>query len=734
MKLAPAMLVITVWMTSLSAEPVSISAQVVDDETGQPVAGATIEVVQSGLMLTSGSDGRFTVNDIGTDDCCLKVNHVGYRQSVFRLGPTEGDSREIVIYLKPRLITMPGMVVTGEHSHSKFDELEHLAGTLTGQDLQRELGMTLAATLKNETGLAMRTMGPAPARPVIRGLGGDRVIINEDGNKSTDLSATSPDHAVTIEPFGLERVEVLRGPRVLLHTSTAVAGVVNVVRHEIPQDWHDKTYGTVGGFGASANKAGLGLLSLELPLSRLLLRTEVSGKRSDDLRTPAGVLDNSSVEQVDYNVGGSYISEFGFVGASFHRFKLDYGVPGGFVGAHPNGVDIDMLRQQHNLRSRLDLRSSAWENLEFNFNRAYYRHREFEAGGLLGSEFRIVNYFGRIDLRHRELGPFDRGTFGISFDLRDFDIGGHVFTPPSRSSHLALFVFEGYSNGRLSLEAALRAGFDWIKPDYEDPDAAIGAIAERSFENLSASVSGIYAIADHFNLGANLSRSARVPTIEELYSQGPHLAAYSYEIGNPNLHKETGLSAELFAYHDSDRIDAMVTLFGNDISGYVVHRNTGDTNWATFLPIYAAEGVDALLYGAETQAELFLTERLSLSGSLTYTRGELTDGNRPLPEIPPHKSELGLHYNSDNLSLHLRGLLADAQERVDEFEQPTAGYAICGVQAQYRLVTRGLIHLISVSGDNIFDTTYRNHLSRLKSIMPEAGRSLRVAYKLHFEL
>jgi hypothetical protein len=116
---------------------------------------------------------------------------------------------------------------------------------VSGAELDREIGGTVAATLLSQPGMAMTTMGPATGRPVIRGLGGDRILILEDGQRPGDLSSMSGDHAVAIEPLTATQLEVVRGPMSLLYGSSAMGGVVNVVREEVPASLPEHFHGTL---------------------------------------------------------------------------------------------------------------------------------------------------------------------------------------------------------------------------------------------------------------------------------------------------------------------------------------------------------------------------------------------------------------------------------------------------------------------------------------------------------
>lgn len=710
-----------------------ISGIVIDSETNLIIPNAAIKIVELSKRITCNDKGEFYIPDMEYGTYTFVLTHIGYRENISIIKIDKNTKKVIVFYLVPQSILLDPVIVSDYKSYSKFDDLQELSSVLKGKELQKQLGLTLASTLKNEAGLAIRSMGPAPSRPVIRGLGSNRVIISEDGVNTTDLSATSPDHAVTIDPFTISRIEVLRGPKVLLQTPTTIGGIVNVVREEIPIIMHDNLTGQFGIFGETVNRGYLGSLMLEMPINPIALKGEISRRKTDDLYTPKGNLKNSDSQNLNYNLASSYIYSEGFVGASFRRFELDYGVPGGFVGAHPKGVDISILKHQYNIKSKIELNTKKIDFLEIDFNRVYYRHKEFEASGAIGSEFKILSYLSDLKLNHKEFLIFENGIFGISSEFRDFDIGGFVFTSPSKSLNISSFIFENLSYKKLSIEFGARYNFDKITPEFNKPDAKIGNIRERIFNTYSLSLSILFEQSKHVNFGANVSKSSRVPTIEELYSEGPHLAAYSYEIGNPNLNAESGFGSEIFIYHQFDNLYFNLTIFRNDLNNYIIPRNSGEINFATFLPIYKTIGTGAILYGFESRLDWDPCNCLQFSNTISYTKGEFKEGGN-LPQIPPIKGLTEFKYKSALLNFGISGEWAFDQNKLDQFEERTAGYFVVNLFFQYSLIDHNNTSNFSLNVDNLFNKEYRNHLSRVKSILPEAGRNFRLSYKMYFHL
>lgn len=706
-----------------------IEGVVLNAETSEPVANAVIFVPETEAFTTTKSDGTFSLQIELNNPFRIKITHLAFQERLIDINPKSDNTKKIIIYLVPKTLTLSPVVITDKNNLTVYDEIKDYSSTLKGKELQRNLSQTLASTLKNEIGLSVRSMGPAPSRPVFRGLGQDRILLEEDGIKSIDLSSTSPDHAVTIEPFNSERIEVLRGPKILTKTSSSIGGLVNIVKDEIPKQIHNTYHLTLGGYVESVNKGYLGSVQTEVPLKPFSTKLELTKRKTSDIDTPEGKLINSSSENLNASAGISFIDEFGYIGSSFRLYELDYGIPGGFIGAHPKGVNIDIQKKQLRVDSKVMLNEKN-DFLQFSYKNIYYRHKEFEYSGRIGSEFRIITNLAEIGLNHTNFLSFDEGILGLSIEHRDFEIGGFVFTPPTISFNLASYIYEEITLGKFNLNFGLRYSADFIIPKIEKQNSKIGQIRNRNFSNISASASLIYKLSDIVYIGANLSKSSRVPTIEELFSEGPHLAAYSYEVGNPDLNSESGIGSEFFVYHKFEKLNFNINFFYNNFSSFIIPRNSGEINYQTFLPIYKTTGVAAVLFGFDGSFRWNFIENYFLNHSLSFTKGFFRDNSMPLPQIPPFKGVTGIEFKADELAMGANFEWAFKQNNVDIFEQPTAGYVIINTFAQYLFYINGSVSSVSISLDNILNSSYRNHLSRIKSVMPEGGFNLRIIYKL----
>jgi len=725
-------MILTLSVQAQSGQGRMLTGKVIDSYTKEAVSAASVSVLETGKGMITDATGEFNLmlpHDIVVH---INISHIGFYDYTLEIKERKDTLISLAVYLVPKNIELETVLVTGNHAHSKFEEISNLNGLVEGVDLQKNLGLTLASTLKNETGIAIRSMGPAPARPVFRGLGGDRILFTEDGARTSDLSSTSPDHALTIEPFSITRADIIRGPRTLLFSPVTIGGVINVIRHDIPVEAHSGLSASGGTYYESANNGALIGANADYGFGSIVMKGSMTLRSTGDLYTPGGSLKNSFSKITGLGAGLSYIKPGGFAGYSYRSIDMEYGIPGGFVGAHPNGVKISVFRDVHSFKTSLNFNSDFLHNGTLHINRSFYRHKEFERDDVIGAEFKILDYSGYLNFEHHLFGFNEDGIIGLSGQYRDFEIGGFVFTPKSVSTNLSLYFWQPFNYDRLSFEFSSRINHDVITPEKEK-QAKIGYIRKRDFVTYSIAVSSIYEFSKSLFGGLSLSRSTRVPTIEELFSEGPHLAAYSYETGNPDLKSEYGYGAEIFTYFKTPGFYTIINFYYFQLYSFIIPRNTGQINYQTFLPIYTTQGVDAVIRGVEVQSEFTPIAGTTISAKIGFTEGKM-DGGGAMPQIPPAKLYLEIQQQTwKGASFDIGWELAAPQEQVDNFETPTAGYGVLNFGFRQSFTIGQFTGLFSASLDNIFNIDYRNHLSRVKSVMPEAGRNLRTTLKIYFE-
>ena len=714
------------------ARNTSISGEVIDAETETPLVDVHVSLLrdrEDTSLLQTGKTGQFRFDEIAPGTYTLRFERVGYEASDQEI-IVETDPRTMTVKLERNPLQLGEIVVTpGDEEHAHFEKTTDL--NLSAQELDQKMGATIAETLSEEVGIAQRTMGRATARPVIRGMGGGRLLILEDGGRTGDKSASSADHAVTIDPTTATNIEIIRGAASLIYGSGTLGGVVNVKREAIPQTLPHRPTMNLTFQGESVNSGLTGTTGFTIPIGDLAWRLELNRRRTDDTHTPIGVLENTSLSQTNFSTGVSIVKDWGHIGISGASYRSDYGVPGSPEG-HIHGVTIDLDRQRYEGDFEYGFQQSFLEKLKVHSTYTRYQHQEFEANKTLGVEFGVLTT--NVSALAYMRGDAVAGVWG---EYRDHATGGFYWTPHTREMSLAGFYLKQKPlNEDLTLQGAIRYDVRRVEPFREGIVTRAGTVERRDFGGLSSAVSGIYHWDDHLETGATLMKTFRTPGIEELFSDGPHLAVYSYEIGNAELGSENGFGTEAFLRYSAKHVKLNLTAFRNQIYSYLISTNIGDKEWgsgaAGWLWIYQYQGQNAVLEGAEISVDAEISPRFQAEASTSYVRGTLADSGSPLERIPPLNGKVALRYVTQPLNLHFTARFSDGQYRLGDFEEATDGYIVYDAGLQFSFPWWQLQHQAVVTVENIFDTEYRQHLSRIKSVMPEPGRNVKLLYRLIF--
>ena len=723
-----------------------VVGRVTDAATGQPIPGVQVRLREMGRSELSHGDGSFHFERVPAGTFTLTAQRIGYGPAQRTVRVVSSDSAVVDVQLATSAIAAEAIVVTGTGRERGAGEAYRPTSVLGGAELRRELGSSLAATLQNEPGISQRYNGPAAAQPVIRGLGGDRVLVLEDGGRTGDIAASSADHAVTVDPVTAERIEVVRGPAALMYGSNALGGVVNVIREEVPRTLPERLTGTASVQGETVNEGLAGGFSAVAPVGRhFALRAEASGRTAGDTRTPLGVLPSTQLGGYNAAAGASWIHDRGFAGVSVRDLAMEYGVPGEFngqliPGAHEGGATIDLHRTTVRLDAEQLISVGPLRALELDASYTRYEHSEREPDGEVGNRFgQLTGTAGAlVRHQHEEDGLLSEGAFGLWASGRDFSAAGtSTGTSPARQYSLAGFVFEELGWGPLALQAGAR--YDWSRVDPDDPRRArIGDIRRRDFGAFSGSLSALYRVGGGWSAGASVARAFRTPSIEELFSSGPHLADFSYNIGNPELESEFGVGTDVFVRAAVPGLTAELTAFRNAIDNYIYYAPTGelDPRFGRF-PVYQARGDDATLVGAEGRFQWEALPRVVLDGSASYVRGTRREDDSPLPAIPPLHGGLSVRYDTPGYFAGLGWEGAAEQDRLARasgaaLETATAGYSLWNANAGLRWTGWGRLHTLTLQVRNLTDEAWRDHLSRTKDVAPQAGRNAQLLYRVNF--
>lgn len=651
------------------------------------------------------------------------------------------------------------------------DRNDILSGTtvLQGADLVQSMRPTLGETLERTPGVSATSFGPNASRPILRGFQGERVRVLTDGIGSFDVSNTSVDHAVTINPLTAERIEVLRGPSVLMYGSSAIGGVVNVIDARIPRVVPDEPFHIHGiaGYGSAADERKLAAASDVRLSSMLVAHIDASYTKTDDLRTggyilsPAlrreaaasdeaeiaenadlkGRLPNTASRTWDVAGGLALINEGGTLGFSVAHLDSRYGVPSRLETAehaHEEGeaeeeeghghedVRIAMKQTRADLRAGINIDGGILSEIKLRAGYADYQHNELEPSGEIGTTFNNSGYEARMELVQAKRGGW-RGAIGGQMLLRDFDvIGEEKFVPRNTTRQLGLFTLQEFDLGAIKAEAGARYENTVVRADA---DADLGnPDIRRSFSALSASLGASVAIAEGWRVGISGSRAERAPSAEELFASGPHAGTQAFEIGDPGFAKEKSWSVEATLRGKGEGYSLSLSAYQSWFDNYIYETPTGAE--IDELPVYQYAQADARYYGFEAEASVDLAKigdyTIAADAIADHVRAKVV-GSGPAPRIPALRLLGGLEARSDRLTGRIEAEWVDSQKRVSAFETPTDGYTMVNASIAFHPFADNRDTTLILSANNIFDVNARRHASFLKDYAPLAGRDLRIS-------
>jgi len=673
------------------------------------------------------------------------------------------------------------------------EDLARPVEVLAGARLDEAKANSLGETVNRLPGVQSSYFGPGVGRPIIRGLDGARVQVLSDGLSSGDVSTVSVDHAVSIEPFLANQIEVLKGPATLLYGSGAIGGAVNVVDGRIPETTTEQPLqGRAELRGGSVNDEKTGMFRMdgtsasgnlvfhadalhretgdyEIPgfaeSARLRAEEEAEGGEEEGEEEAFGTLPNSFVRTDSGALGMSYVGDRGFLGVGASLFNTRYGVPGHAheheheeeegeeeEHAEEGGVSIDMDQRRYEVRGGVD-ELGAFDSLRVKLARNEYTHTEFE-GTEVGTVFDNDSLEGRVELAHRDWAGWD-GAFGLQASKRDFSaIGEEAFVPASESRDTGLFWIGERTFGAFDLELGARYDRNDIDVDATE---AIGP--SRDFSATSLSAATRWNLGEDFHLSFGLDRAQRSPTAEELYSNGLHVATQSFEFGDPDLDVETANRAEIGAHWHHGPLKLGAAVYYVDYSDFIYLAETGIEDEET--PARVWNQTDARFTGGEVDLQWTFLENDTGSWSLRafgdVVRGKLTgDGTREvafsvphedhthdyvadialsgnLPRIAPWRAGAELRWDSGHWRAGVGAVRYARQDDVAEFETETPGYTLVNANLAWHLDTAGgNAWEMFVDGTNLLDEEARPHTSFLKDLAPLPGRGVAAGVRLFF--
>lgn len=682
-------------------------------------------------------------------------------------------------------ITVSLVLAVGLNAHASEDEaaLDKVEVTASGQllddvaqpvrvvsdeDLQSQNGDTLGELLSNLPGISNASFGAGVGRPVIRGLGGNRVKMAINGTDSSDVSAMSSDHAPMVDAANADAVEVIYGPSTLRFGSGAMGGVINMADsrfHETPLHGIE---GRVESSVSSANDGTSLSASTDMGSGQWVMHLDGFSRNSDNFRAGDGsTINNTDSDSQGMNVGLNYIQQNGNAyGVAVSALDYDYGVPNpddDRATVDPSQVRFDAQGIVYSLPSV--------DKLKMQFTHIDYEHGEnfddkvvglFEkTSSELKTTFSWNNLAGwQSDLgfqwsnQHLELCHDHDGCPGIAdfsdqtwdgtegSSLSDFPtLNGYQFShdapmPLTDTQDLGVFwiMERDWAMGLLELGARFDQRTIESDPVSIDPlyRQAADYYEDKTFNSSSVSAALTWRFEKQ-KLGVSVSRSQRAPSADELYWNGDHHATFSFQLDNPDLDVETAYSLDVTWTYDASAYQMQGAVYYYDFDGYIYNDLLTTSGGFHGDPVYRHEQKDAWFTGAEWQLDYDLSKQWQWFLQADFVHARLKEGtNKNLPRTPPLTTSTGVKWVSNYWQVSSDVKYYAKQSDVADNESETDDYYVLNIYAAYTQPLADSSIQVYLKGHNLTDEFGRNHVSYLKEYSPVIGRNMTLGVTYSF--
>lgn len=766
-------------------ETYAIKGKVVD-ESGEPLP-ASILVHELGKGAAASLDGTFSITGLNPGNYHLHITHVGYK-SLTKTVNLEAADLELHFIMAETAITLQSLTIEANPFKNGAVEQSQTIEVVDRDFIEKNNSGTFSNALEKLPGISTINTGVGISKPVIRGMSFNRIMVNDRGIKQ-EGQQWGADHGLEIDPFDVDRVEIVKGPASLIYGSDGMSGVINISPAPLPEE------GTIQGHLINSYRTNNNMRShsamVEGNENDFVFKGRVTIQDFQDYRVPAdrfvyagfelpvydNRLKNTAGKERHFSFMTGLRKDWGKSTLTISQFNQKAGIFTGAVGI-PNSYNLRHNGSYDNIeyprQDNMHLKVISNTNIQLNKNwleidLGYQRNNRLEESrphlhgvgptpeGNLALALYLDTYTANVRFNHH-INQDHQSIIGFQSSLMENRFGGFEFLLPEfQSLSTGLFYFHEYRwkenfivNAGLRLDGAMHDIKAHYQPVYDNSLNPTGETTQRNpdinknFFNFSGSTGLSLIINEKNNLKLNLGSSYRIPTPIELATNGVHHGNFRHEVGDANLDSERSFQADLNYTYSKKNFLIGFSPFVSYYDGYIYLAPTG--RFST-LPaagtLWEYRQNNAFYTGAELKLQWVLFKSLKATMAAEYIYNYNLDTGLPLPLTPPASLLSGLEWTlpsnfarfvSDGY-LYLEYRQVAAQNRVDRNERITDGYGLLDAGLGWEIPVGKQNWKFQISGQNLLDTFYFNHLSRYRLLnLPEQGRNVNINLKIPFHI
>lgn len=660
---------------------------------------------------------------------------------------------------------------------------------IDGDDINDDATTSLGEAIDSYLGVSIADYGSAVGQPIIRGMSGPRVKILKNGMVNRDVSGLGADHLNDVDLNNIEQIEIVKGPSSLLYANGTIGGIINVVDDCVAPNNFDKPEffvalenqsvndgdtkavnykNNINGFNVNIGYKESNFGNFDVPNGALIHEEEGHDEHEENL----GYINNSDYAVEATKFGISKVGDWGYFGFSLDSLQSVYGIPFHGDEHEEEGHDEDgddhgdeeEEHEEERIFSTTDSESFTIKGL-YNvngnlINSLSYNYRDTDYS-LVEAHAEEEGHDEHEEEDHEEHAPTlfktDSSEYGVIFDISNDNmtqkialnlvdesssiVGEEAFMNPAKNEEFTLGYYASKDLEAFKVDFGLR--LDQIDRTGSVTDEDHGDVDYYSIDDTTNSfaVSLGRELSDTLDMSIGYASVERLPSVIELFMNGPHLATGRLETGNPNLKSETSNNFDITFNFDNGDYYGVASFYINDVDNYITLMDEdddhgdehGDEHGNLIHANYVQENAEFDGYEFEFGRILSLgSGELTLSFGRDVVNAKFSDGHY-VPRINPSRNIYSLAYTQDDLVFRLSMKDVDKQNDFGEGETATDGYQMLDTRLTKSFDMSGKSKLrVSLFGKNLLDEAARNHASFVKNEVPLPGRNYGIKFNLTY--
>ena len=748
---------------------IKIKGRINANNQQEQVIGANVYFHELKKGAISAEDGTYEISNLQKGLFIIQVKYIGYEQIIKSINLTKDTL--IDFNLKETIFEMHEIVTTGIGRSTELKLSPVSIKSIDKNYLNVHAATNLVDALKAVPGVSQITTGVAIAKPVIRGLGYNRVLTLVDGIRQ-EGQQWGDEHGIEVDEYGVDRIEIVKGPGSLVYGSDGLAGVINFISPSVLPEGTSEI--NIAANYQSNNQLMANSIMSSGTKKSINWNIRATDKSAADYKNAAdGKVYNSGFNEQDVSAMLGINKSWGYSQISFSSFNQqlalvegDRDSTGAFITSTLNQINTPYQKIGHQkiTSSTLWVLGNAKLNIDLalqNNKRREFANPDLPDKAALFFNLTTFNYTAKLSFQTLNKWQYSTGLNGMLQSNRN--LGEEFLIPAYQQNDIGMFLTsEKFIKPNLLFSYGVRIDHRNLVTDRLVLDqfgmpltidtgvyfVKFNPLSKQTI-NFSAAAGLSYQYANKSNFKVNLSRGFRAASVSELASNGIHEGSFRYELGNENLKSEYNHQLDLVYNYTSEHLNIEVSPFANFINNYIfiekitsVEGRDSTINPGDPANVFKFKQSNALLYGSEIFVDFHPhpIDWLHIENSFSFVNAikmNSTDSTRYLPFVPPAHYRVDVRAQTKSIGKNIKN--AFVKFSVDHYFAQNKVYAAYGTEQAtpaYTLIGAGIgadlllskqqtspIKLL-LNVENLRDVIYQNHLSRLKyaPINPLTGR------------